>query len=762
MSIAKLLDTHKPDRVSVNKPSFEAIFEIKGKKLKVDLKTDKNVAEIVSILSNSKNVVQLDVDTPGEVKATMNWEESVFASKQEQDFDEIEEDAKRRAMESASIFRSIDKIITDASAIEAVISSSGTVIFDGVVSNKTISGDLARNLYVENSRNEKNAVGNIKDLTIEVQSRKYLVSMWKVGEELSVKFSRVYSDLDRLSLVLPTEMKYRFGQLKSGLIITSMNSIINLEHAIPIFRELDENFLKLACTVGDNFITTKLPTIPSINAIRDLKKTQYKYVIVSEVKKREHLDMILELAYLGKTIIIGFENDSVYANLINLISLCENNDFMVSKTLMSTIGFIHPIVGLKKGLLSLENSECVTLSNTKTRRIIEGDLLSKESFNLLIERPSKVFSLGTKGVFMSQEEELNDLLRQAIKQGASDIHLVVGTTPMFRVQGSLVPVDQSSNPIKLKPEMLEHIVSLLVTTEAQKQALDEENDLQMPYSVSGVGRFRVQISSQRGTKYIAIRHTALKIPSAEAMGIPEQVIQAIKNNPKGLILITGPTGSGKSTTTAIMIDILKDHGCYNILSLADPIEFIHSHGKGIVTQREIPSDVRSYEKGMYSAFRSDPDIIEVQEMRSTESVENVLRSANSGHLVITTYHTSSVIGTFDALKNKLPQDKHGELINTMAQNSVVIMNQMLIEGLDGKRVPVFEYLIPNRQIRNAIMAQDWNSIKSQMKTSGQGLRDVATWADFEVLALYKQKRISLEVAKKYIVDKEVVKHLGGN
>ncbi len=271
----------------------------------------------------------------------------------------------------------------------------------------------------------------------------------------------------------------------------------------------------------------------------------------------------------------------------------------------------------------------------------------------------------------------NSLLTEAKNLGASDIHLCTGTQPLFRVNGVLVKDESVDALTKTDLDtLIEHILP-----EGKEEYLFENRSIDFSFSRNGIGRFRCNIYSQRGSFAMAIRVLPFSIESFETLGIPNS-LKNITTKTKGLFLITGTTGSGKSTTLASIIDMLNEnHGCH-ILTIEDPIEYIHNHKKAYVTQREIGQDAKNFSSALRSALREDPDIIMLGEMRDRETISIALTAAETGHLVLSTLHTASVSKTIDRIIDSFPAEQHVQVRSQLASVLEGVMSQQLIQRKD--------------------------------------------------------------------------------
>ena len=259
---------------------------------------------------------------------------------------------------------------------------------------------------------------------------------------------------------------------------------------------------------------------------------------------------------------------------------------------------------------------------------------------------------------------IEELLEEAVSKGASDIHISSNLPPVFRIDGNLV----RTNLAPLTSDNVETLVFPILNNE-QRRKLEQDWELDMSYGIHGIGRFRVNIYKNRGTFAAAFRTINTEVPSFESLGLPD-IVRKITEKPRGLILVTGPTGSGKSTTLASMIDYINENRNEHILTIEDPIEFLHKSKKSVVHQRELGQDTRSFSNALRAALREDPDIILVGELRDLETIALAITAAETGHLVMGTLHTSSASQTVDRIVDVFPEAQQQQ-IRIQLSNSLV-------------------------------------------------------------------------------------------
>ncbi len=334
---------------------------------------------------------------------------------------------------------------------------------------------------------------------------------------------------------------------------------------------------------------------------------------------------------------------------------------------------------------------------------------------------------------------LHQLLKATIEKGASDLHITVGVPPQLRINGFLVPLDLP--PLKAS-ETKQLIYSIL--TDAQKHKFEENWELDLSFGVEGLSRFRANIFLQRGAVAAAIRTIPNRILTFEELGLPP-VVASLANKPRGLILVTGPTGSGKSTTLAALIDKINSERNVHIVTIEDPIEFVHHHKKAIVNQRELDADTKSYKNALKYILRQDPDVVLIGEMRDLETIEAALIIAETGHLAFSTLHTNSCVQTINRIIDVFPSYQQPQV---RAQLSFVlegVLSQQLIPRADGRgRVLALEIMIPNPAIRNLIREDKVHQIYSQMQV-GQAKFGMQTMNQ-SLASLYMRRYISYEEA----------------
>lgn len=342
---------------------------------------------------------------------------------------------------------------------------------------------------------------------------------------------------------------------------------------------------------------------------------------------------------------------------------------------------------------------------------------------------------------------LKELLKKTMEKNASDLHLTVGAPPVIRVNGELKKLGSE----KLQPADTERFSREILGKDYERY--NKVGEVDISFSVSGLGRFRVNLFKQRGSCAIAIRVIGLKIPTLSELKFPS-VVKKLLNYKKGLILVTGSTGSGKSTTLAAMINEINSSRAAHIITLEDPIEYLHKHNKSIISQREIGKDSLSYANALKSVLREDPDVILVGEMRDLETISTTLIAAETGHLVFSTLHTIGAAKTIDRIVDVFPPYQQQQVKIQLAAVLKGIMCQQLIPKVSGEgRVAAVEIMIATAAIKNMIREGKTNQIESSMQTGSKyGMKTM----DMSLAELYRKGCISYESAMDYAVDNNML------
>src|SRR5687767_1112625 len=334
---------------------------------------------------------------------------------------------------------------------------------------------------------------------------------------------------------------------------------------------------------------------------------------------------------------------------------------------------------------------------------------------------------------------LPDLLKQAVEMQGSDLHLSIGSPPQVRVHGELEKLAQP----ELSPTDTKSL-SYAVLTDAQKKRFEETKELDFSFGIRGLARFRCNMFNQKGAVGAVYRQIPERIRPFEELGLP-QVLSKMAERPRGLVLVTGPTGSGKSTTLAAMIDKINTERHGHILTVEDPIEYLHQHKNCLINQRELHSDTDSFTNALRAALREDPDVVLIGEMRDLETVESALRIAETGHLTFGTLHTNSASSTINRIIDVFPSHQQAQIRTQLSLVVEGIVCQSLLPKADGKgRVVSLEILVPTAGIRNLIREDKVHQIYSAMQT-GQEKLGMQTMNQ-SLATLYFQRKITLDTA----------------
>ena len=348
---------------------------------------------------------------------------------------------------------------------------------------------------------------------------------------------------------------------------------------------------------------------------------------------------------------------------------------------------------------------------------------------------------------MEQEKslhKLSEILEVARERGASDVHLAPGTQIMFRVDGELVQMSDE----KVEPDEIEKLIEPMLT-EYQRAELEKNGELDFAYSIPEFNRLRVNVFRQRGTYAMAIRLLSSKIPAPVSLGIPEPVVNLTAKK-HGLVLVTGATGSGKTTTLASLIGEISQNYAKTIITLEDPIEYLHLNNRSMVLQREIGCDSMSYANALKAALRQDPDVILVGEMRDLETISTAITAAETGHLVFSTLHTNSAAAAIDRMVDVFPTHQQQQIRVQLADVlEGIVAQQLLPKQSSGGRIAAFEVLLANQAVRNLIREGKAYQLPSVLQTSRkEGMQTM----DDAIYDLYMKSYISSETAIAYAQD----------
>jgi twitching motility protein PilT len=333
---------------------------------------------------------------------------------------------------------------------------------------------------------------------------------------------------------------------------------------------------------------------------------------------------------------------------------------------------------------------------------------------------------------------LIELLCIGVERNASDVHLTVGIPPTYRIDGALVSLVEN----KLTPEDTLYLVKQ-VLNESRLNKLEEYGEIDFSYSIPTIGRFRVNAFKQRGSYAMVLRIIPLEIPLMDELGLPT-ILNDLSKLPRGLILVTGPTGSGKTTTLASIINKINSERRCHIITLEDPLEYLHKHKKSIVNQREVGSDTLNFANGLRGALREDPDVILVGEMRDLETISTAITAAETGHLVLSTLHTNGAAKTMERIIDVFPPFQQQQIRVQLASVIEAVLSQQLLLRASGKgRIGAYEVMIATPAIRNLIREGKNHQIDTSIQTSGAlGMHTM----DTSLINLYKRGEITKELA----------------
>lgn len=337
--------------------------------------------------------------------------------------------------------------------------------------------------------------------------------------------------------------------------------------------------------------------------------------------------------------------------------------------------------------------------------------------------------------------DLNEILTVAFKAKGSDIHIKTGLPPIVRIDGRLHPIPNSS---RLSPDFVSETAQSMMN-DRQRRIFEENHEVDLAYAVPGLGRFRVSVYRQRGTVAMVFRSIAFIIPTLEGLNLPP-IIQKICKEERGLILVTGTTGSGKSSTLAAMIDYINSQRTCNIITIEDPVEFLHRDNKSIISQREVGTDTPTFSAALKGALRQDPDVILVGEMRDYETIETAMTAAETGHLVMSTLHTMDAAETINRIIGVFPPYHQRQVRIQLASIIKAVISQRLVPKSDGKgRVPAVEIMLASARVRECIDDKDKTKQLDDAISQGFVSYGMQTF-DQSLMRLYSNKLITYEEA----------------
>ncbi len=345
---------------------------------------------------------------------------------------------------------------------------------------------------------------------------------------------------------------------------------------------------------------------------------------------------------------------------------------------------------------------------------------------------------------MQGQPRIEVLLEEVIKKRASDLHLQVGLPPMLRVDGSLVPV---SGAAALNDEAVETLI-FAILDEDQKQILLKDKEFDFSFAFGDMGRFRVNAFHERGNLAAALRLISNDLPSIEQLGLPP-IVNKFADYPRGLVLVTGPTGSGKSTTLAAMINKINSERAAHIITIEDPIEYTHRSKKSVIVQREVHYDTYSFSAALRSALREDPDVVLLGEMRDLETIASAITIAETGHLVFATLHTNSAAQSIDRMIDVFPPHQQPQIRAQLSNILAAIVSQRLVPAIGGGRIAAAEILVANPAVRNIIREGKSHQLDAVIQTGAEfGMQSM----DKTLVNLIHAGSITYDEARNFAVD----------
>lgn len=346
---------------------------------------------------------------------------------------------------------------------------------------------------------------------------------------------------------------------------------------------------------------------------------------------------------------------------------------------------------------------------------------------------------------------IQELLKKALDENASDIFIIAGCPTSFKINNMLVPVSSVNNRREDTEEIVHAIYA--VSSDRSMEILNAKGDDDFSFSLPNIARFRVNVYRQRGSLAAVLRVVRYDIPNYKELGIPEQIMNFAKTN-KGLVIVSGPAGSGKSSTMAVLLDYINKHRNAHIVTIEDPIEFLHRHDKSIVSQREISTDTESMASALRAALRQSPDVLFVGEMRDLETISLAITAAETGHLVFSTLHTLGAANTVDRIIDVFPPLQQQQMRVQLAMVLEAVISQQLLKTVDGKLIPAFEVMINTPAVRNQIRDGKTHQLNNTIASS---LDEGMVSMDSMLLDLVKSKKISEAEAISHSFDANLFK-----
>ena len=349
--------------------------------------------------------------------------------------------------------------------------------------------------------------------------------------------------------------------------------------------------------------------------------------------------------------------------------------------------------------------------------------------------------------------DIKQILEMCVQYAASDVHVIVGIPPMYRLQGNLVKVPEMG---VVTPEIAQSLIYPLLS-ESQRELVNVDRELDFSHALGNGARFRVNVYHEKGNLAAAMRYIPNTIRSLEELGLPA-IVGKLTELKQGLVLVTGPTGHGKSTSLAAMIERINETRSEHIVTIEDPVEFVYTPKKSLISQRELHADTHSWNVALKSVLREDPNVVLIGEMRDYETIESALTIAVAGHLVFATLHTNSAAQTIDRIVDVFPEAQQTQIRSQLSLSLEAVVAQRLIPSVDGRRTAVMEVLVASSAVRSLIRDGKSHMLSSTMQTSSDlGMRTL----EMALAEAYKLGKISLPVAREYALNIDELNRLVG-
>ena len=458
----------------------------------------------------------------------------------------------------------------------------------------------------------------------------------------------------------------------------------------------------------------------------------------------DQYELITDLLSQNKTVIVTLKKYNSY-NLLN--HFYKNAPKYMKSILANSLIGAYTFYAMPHEVSVRHEFVC---GMSTLRQDIISDDFTEESITLAKQTFKSEFKL-SQGALVNRitpEDYLISILKQLTNKNASDLSLSVGRPPMVRMDQSLIPLDFPN----LTPDMLRQFCTVVLTEEKQVKLFTEHRQINLAYSVPQVGRFRVSIYQQRGSIAASFRHVPPRAWTIQQCGIPSQVVEYIDHSVKGLFLITGPVGSGKSTAMNALVNNINNKRSAKIITIEDPIEILHRSSRSLIEQRDVGIDCTTFEEGLSQALRSDANVIEVGEVRTYEAADTVLKATRSAHMVLTTLHTTNAVQTINGYLQLFPEGTRDNVKGILAEDLAMIYSQQLLPAINGGLIPAQEILFNNYAIRNSIL-NDPKTIPSAIFSAA---KDGMITMDKSIANLYNNGLITQDTAILYAHDKRSI------